>query len=53
MKQSILPSKLKMTEELITSHCGLAIYAEFLKPMPSGLPRECWSITPVSCKSSI
>jgi len=31
IKQSILPFKLKMTEELITSRSGLAIYAEFLR----------------------
>lgn len=31
IKQSILPFKLKMTKELITSRSGLAIYAEFLR----------------------
>lgn len=31
IKQSILPFKLKMTKESITSRSGLAIYAEFLR----------------------
>gem|GEM_PF-2505075 len=46
IKQTVLPFKLERTNDLITSHAGLALLGEFAVAL--GLCRGCWTS---SCRS--